>query len=53
MPELPDVTVYVEALRARVVGEVLERARLASLFLARSTDPLILTAVYLEGVVGG
>jgi formamidopyrimidine-DNA glycosylase len=39
MPELPDVTVYVEALRARVVAARLERVRLASPFVLRSVDP--------------
>lgn len=39
MPELPDVTVYVEALAARVVGEPLGRIRLASPFLLRTVDP--------------
>jgi len=39
MPELPDVTVYVEALQARVVGARLERVRLASPFVLRSVDP--------------
>ena len=28
MPELPDLTVYLEALRSRIVGQPLERARL-------------------------
>ena len=41
MPELPDVTVYVEALRARVVGQPLERIRLQSPFLLRSDEPPI------------
>ena len=41
MPELPDVTVYVEALRARVVGQPLERIRLQSPFLLRSVEPPI------------
>ena len=41
MPELPDVTVYVEALARRVVGEPLERVRLASPFLLRSVDPAL------------
>ena len=44
MPELPDVTVYVEALRARVVGQPLERIRLQSPFLLRSVEPPIGTA---------
>ncbi len=39
MPELPDVTVYVEALRERVVGHQLIRALVRSPFLLRSADP--------------
>ena len=39
MPELPDVTVYVEALRERIVGARLERLRLATPFVLRSVDP--------------
>ena len=39
MPELPDVTVYVEALRERVVGARLERVRLATPFVLRSVEP--------------
>ncbi len=39
MPELPDVTVYVESLERFTKGKVLERARVASLFLLRSVDP--------------
>jgi len=39
MPELPDVTVYIEALEARIAGETLQRVRLASPFLLRSVDP--------------
>ena len=39
MPELPDVTVYLEALAARIVGQLLERVRLASPFVLRSFDP--------------
>jgi formamidopyrimidine-DNA glycosylase len=41
MPELPDVTVYVEALEARVLGQTLEKIRIASPFLLRSVDPPI------------
>src|SRR5439155_1364262 len=36
---LPDVTVYVEALRERVVGARLERLRLVNPFVLRSVDP--------------
>lgn len=39
MPELPDITVYIEALRARIAGVRLEGVRLASPFLLRSVDP--------------
>ena len=39
MPELPDVTVYVEALRSRVIGHTLTRALVRSPFLLRSADP--------------
>ncbi|MFI5229505.1 MAG: Fpg/Nei family DNA glycosylase [Gemmatimonadales bacterium] len=39
MPELPDITVYVEALAARIVGEELAEIRLHTPFLLRSVDP--------------
>ncbi len=39
MPELPDVVVYVEALRARVVGQRLTRVLLVSPFVLRSVEP--------------
>jgi formamidopyrimidine-DNA glycosylase len=39
MPELPDITVYVEALERRLQGEVVEEVRLASPFLLRSVEP--------------
>jgi formamidopyrimidine-DNA glycosylase len=39
MPELPDVTVYVERLEALVGSAVLERVRLKSPFLLRSVEP--------------
>ena len=41
MPELPDVVVYVEALRARIEGRVLKRVRLRSPFVLRSVSPSI------------
>lgn len=43
MPELPDVTVYVEHLARRTVGHPLEKVRLASPFLLRTADPPIST----------
>ncbi len=39
MPELPDVAVYIERLEARIVGEPLERIRLASPWVLRTFDP--------------
>lgn len=39
MPELPDVTIYVERLRAMVGGHCLERIDITSPFLLRSVDP--------------
>ena len=39
MPELPDVVAYLTALGPRVVGQRLERIRLASPFVLRSVDP--------------
>ena len=39
MPELPDITVYVEALRDRLGGQQLVGARLGSPFLLRTVDP--------------
>src|SRR6185503_16103045 len=42
MPELPDVTVYIEALTERIQGHRLERAEIASPFLLRSAEPPII-----------
>ena len=39
MPELPDITVYVEALRERISGRSLLAVRLGSPFLLRSVEP--------------
>ncbi len=39
MPELPDVLLYIHALEPRVVGETIEKVRLASPFLLRSVEP--------------
>jgi formamidopyrimidine-DNA glycosylase len=39
VPELPDVVVYIECLERRVLGEPLERVRLARPFTLRSVDP--------------
>src|ERR1700694_6065983 len=39
MPELPDITVYIEALASRIIGQPLQRTRIAKPFLLRSVDP--------------
>jgi formamidopyrimidine-DNA glycosylase len=39
MPELPDITVYLDALGPRVLGRTLERVRLASPWLLRTVEP--------------
>ena len=39
MPELPDIEDYRAALRARVVGDVLERLRITSFSLLKTYDP--------------
>jgi formamidopyrimidine-DNA glycosylase len=44
MPELPDITVYLEALESRIMGQTLERVRLASPFLLRSIEPPLTAA---------
>ena len=41
MPELPDITLYIEALRERILGRRLERIRVLSPFLLRSVEPPI------------
>ena len=44
MPELPDLTVYLEALDARIVGRRLERLLIRSPFLLRTAEPPIESA---------
>jgi formamidopyrimidine-DNA glycosylase len=41
VPELPDLTVYLEHLESRIVGERLEAVRLASPFLLRTVAPSV------------
>jgi formamidopyrimidine-DNA glycosylase len=45
MPELPDITVYREALERRVAGRVLEAVSVASPFLLRTVEPPLIEAV--------
>ena len=39
MPELPDITVYIEALEQRIMGEPLEGVRIKNPFLVRTFEP--------------
>lgn len=39
MPELPDITIYIEALETRILGRALARAQLNSPFLLRTAAP--------------
>ncbi|MGE4617542.1 MAG: DNA-formamidopyrimidine glycosylase family protein, partial [Gammaproteobacteria bacterium] len=39
MPELPDITVYIEALQARIIARRLTRIELRSPFVLRTVDP--------------
>jgi formamidopyrimidine-DNA glycosylase len=43
LPELPDIVVYIEGLEKRILGETLERVRIASPFLLRTACPPIST----------
>lgn len=44
MPELPDITLYVEAISERVLNQRIERIRIGNPFIVRSVDPPISTA---------
>ena len=39
MPELPDISVYLDALESRILGQTLEGARIVSPFLLRTAAP--------------
>jgi formamidopyrimidine-DNA glycosylase len=39
VPELPDIAAYISALEPRIVGQPLQRVRLASAFLLRTAQP--------------
>lgn len=41
MPELPDITLYIEALQRRILNEPLEQLRISSPFLVRTAVPPI------------
>src|SRR5215212_1514700 len=39
VPELPDISIYLEALESRVLSHTLDKLRLASPFVLRTVDP--------------
>src|SRR5215510_4586736 len=41
MPELPDITIYLEALERRVMGQILTQVHIKSPFLLRTAAPPI------------
>jgi formamidopyrimidine-DNA glycosylase len=45
MPELPDITVYIEALEQRILGHTLTQALIASPFLLRTIEPPVAACV--------
>jgi formamidopyrimidine-DNA glycosylase len=44
MPELPDITAYLSALEARIMGQRLEHVRVQSAFLLRTAQPPLASA---------
>lgn len=44
MPELPDITIYIEVLESRILGQTLEAVRIVSPFLLRTANPPIVDA---------
>jgi formamidopyrimidine-DNA glycosylase len=46
MPELPDITVYIEALQRRLVGQELLEVRLGTPFLLRTVEPPLSAVVH-------
>src|SRR5207302_7126161 len=47
LPELPDIVVYIHALKARIIGQRLEELHLFSPFVLRSLSPPIESIVQL------
>ncbi|MCX6133459.1 MAG: hypothetical protein NTU47_06550 [Ignavibacteriales bacterium] len=45
MPELPDLTIYIESLQSRIAGERIENVRLGNPFILRTFDPPISSAI--------
>lgn len=45
MPELPDITIYIEHLESRIVGQTLEKLEIAKPFVLRTFDPPVFEVV--------
>jgi formamidopyrimidine-DNA glycosylase len=45
MPELPDITVYIEHLESRIIGQMLEKLEIAKPFVLRTFDPPVADVV--------
>lgn len=45
MPELPDIVVYIECLKPRILGQPIEKIEIRNPFVLRSTDPPIASAL--------
>jgi formamidopyrimidine-DNA glycosylase len=45
MPELPDITIYIEQLESRIVGQMLEKLEIAKPFVLRTFDPPVTEVV--------
>ena len=44
MPELPDISAYISALESRIIGQPLNKTRIASAFLLRTVHPPLASA---------
>jgi formamidopyrimidine-DNA glycosylase len=45
MPELPDITIYIEQLERRIAGQTLEKLEIAKPFVLRTFDPPVVDVV--------
>lgn|GEM_PF-3569436 len=52
LPELPDLSIYVERLQAQIAGRELLEVRLRSIFLLRSVDPPLVMVEEYTGNAG-
>jgi formamidopyrimidine-DNA glycosylase len=50
MPELPDITIYIQALQDRIIGQPLVKVRIANPFVVRTFDPPVEALVGLRAL---